>query len=532
MEARQPPPPNTDFRGNRTRQSSGVDSVAARRPNIGTGLFAMAKTSKRHSQNTRNELGAILRRLPMLGTTTKRLRHIPTPRMTPCVTRNARFSPSSGIAIITKLSNDPHHVSFQYGAPGEALMPTQVMAAASEAFWRDKSNYTYLQYGPTLGDSEYRRHLAEFLSLRYADTVREERLALTGGATASFSNIITLFTTKKTRILVEDPTYFLALKSRIPFSGLMPINQVLQDHGFDPSKFLSIPTDEDGLDVAKLEQMLDANKNTGFDSTDSSKYLFLLYMVPTYSNPTGRSTSLKRRNQLIQLARKHNVLIVCDDVYQLLPLAPSAVPPARLVSLDTAGSTASESSFRGHVISNNSFSKIMAPGLRLGWIETHPSLLAHISRSGIMNSGGSPNHIVSGIITTALKQGGVAAHLDFLQREYAVRLDAMCDALQAGLPVGVSFVKPEGGFFIWLELPAGHDAFEILHAMQTGGLYQGKKLLARVKMSFAPGRLFTSSSDKGGRFSNCLRLTFAFYPKEQLLVGVQGLCALLKEALA
>ncbi|KAJ3226837.1 hypothetical protein HDU78_010174 [Chytriomyces hyalinus] len=416
-------------------------------------------------------------------------------------------------------TDDPHHVSFQYGAPGEALMPTQVMAAASEAFWRDKSNYTYLQYGPTLGDSEYRRHLAEFLSVRYADTVREERVALTGGATASFSNIITLFTTKKTRILVEDPTYFLALK-------------VLQDHGFDPANFLSVPTDENGLDVVQLLQMLEANKSTDFDSTDSSKYAFLLYMVPTYSNPTGRSTSLKRRNQLIQLARKHNVLIVCDDVYQLLPLAPSAAPPARLVSLDTADSALSESSFRGHVISNNSFSKIMAPGLRLGWIETHPSLLAHISRSGIMNSGGSPNHIVSGIITTALKQGGVAAHLDFLQREYAARLDAMCDALQVGLPVGVSFVKPEGGFFIWLELPAGHDTFEILHAMQTGGLYQGNKLLTRVKMSFAPGRLFTSSSEKGGRFSNCLRLTFAFYPKEQLLVGVQRLCALLKEALA
>ncbi|KAJ3007141.1 UNVERIFIED_CONTAM: hypothetical protein HDU68_003676 [Siphonaria sp. JEL0065] len=416
-------------------------------------------------------------------------------------------------------TDDPDFVSFQYGAPGKDLMPSDVMAAASASFWNDIDvNYTYLQYGPTLGDAEFLTELQSFLSKFHATPVRQECLAITSGASQSFSNIITLFTTHKTRIIIENPTYFLALK-------------VLEDHGFNANEFINVPTDHDGLDVEYFETLLEREAEGGLvgGQAEPHKYSYLLYLVPTYSNPSGRSTSLARREKIVQLARKFDVLVVCDDVYNLLPLS-SQQPPERLVALDLKKSFASSPGERefGNVVSNNSFSKILAPGMRLGWIEASPYMLNFLSKSGIMNSGGSPNHIVSGLVLSAMSLGGLESHIAMLKKVYAERMHAMCDYLEVNLPQGVVFDRPEGGFFIWVRLPEGHDAFEIQQANQKGLLYRGKKLAA-VKMSYAPGRLFTVDPKASG---NCLRLTFAFFGKEKLLEGCERLCALLKEALA
>ncbi|KAI9352833.1 pyridoxal phosphate-dependent transferase [Obelidium mucronatum] len=423
-------------------------------------------------------------------------------------------------------TDDPDYVAFQYGAPGKDLMPSAVMTAASNAFWSDiDQNYTFMQYGPALGDTEFLKQLQEFLAKEYKDpSIRQDCLAITAGASQSFSNIISLFTTHETKIIIENPTYFLALK-------------VLEDHGFKAQEFVSIPTDHDGLNVDQLEAFFLSDSSRCNDDVaqgDAHRFKYLMYLVPTYSNPTGRTTSLERRRKLVTLARKHNVLVVCDDVYNLLPLSTAAESsqPPRLVSLDlseTLNNPRGSSDF-GNVISNNSFSKIMAPGMRLGWIEGSPHMMSFLSKSGIMNSGGSPNHIVSGLVLNAMRLGGLKNHLEMLKQVYAERMNSMCDYLAKNFPACVEFERPEGGFFIWVILPKGHDAFEIQEANQgrNNGLYRGKKVTG-VKMSYAPGRLFTV--DPKGENANCLRLTFAFYEREKLLDGCARLCSLLKQVL-
>ncbi|ORY48137.1 PLP-dependent transferase [Rhizoclosmatium globosum] len=409
-------------------------------------------------------------------------------------------------------TDDPDFVAFQYGAPGKEVMPTAVMTAASTAFWSAiETNYTYLQYGPALGDIDFLTSLQSFLKTHYNDaSVHTDSLALTSGASQSFSNILTLFTTESTKVIIENPTYFLALN-------------VLEDHGFKKDAFLNVPTDEDGLDVGYLEKLLE-RESVGMTKAEGRKYSFLMYLVPTYSNPTGRSTSEARRERIVALARKYDVLVVCDDVYQLLPLTETQ-PPRRLVYFDGEGRGKNG---YGNVISNNSFSKLLAPGLRLGWIEAAPGLISYLGTSGIMNSGGSPNHVTSGLVLSAMQLGGLDSHLSMLKEVYSERMNAMCDYLEQNLPNLVKFQRPKGGFFIWVCLPEGHDAFEIQRAAQSGGsvLYRGKRLPS-VKMSYAPGRLFSAIPGS----ENCLRLTFAFYEKEKLVEGCERLCVLLKQVL-
>ncbi|KAJ3071386.1 hypothetical protein HDU98_005416 [Podochytrium sp. JEL0797] len=407
--------------------------------------------------------------------------------------------------------DDADVVAFQYGAPGKDLLPSDVFAAASAAFFgAADTNHTFLQYGPAKGDGDFLNHLRDFLAEKYSDaSLRHDSLCLTSGASQSFFNIIALLTTKETKIIVESPTYFLALN-------------VLQDHGFNKDHFINVPTDSDGLDVDHLESVLASATNVPGMQKQPHKFTYLLYLVPTFSNPTGRTTSLERRHKIIQLARKHDILVVCDDVYQMLPLT-NAPPPTRLVSLDTV-----EPGHLGNVISNNSFSKILAPGLRLGWMEASPAMVSLFSRSGLMNSGGSPNHLVSGLVLSVMQRGGLDAHVARLRGEYADRMNAMCDYLEINLPGGVKVERPKGGFFIWVILPKGEDAFEIQQANQHRGMLYHGKALTPVKMSYAPGRLFSVDPRAAG---NCIRLTFAFYPKQKLLEGCERLCRLLKEAL-
>ncbi|KAJ3393022.1 hypothetical protein HDU84_002962 [Entophlyctis sp. JEL0112] len=365
-------------------------------------------------------------------------------------------------------------------------------------------------FNMAIGSDEFLEEVSTFLSQEYGDSVEKDCLALTSGASQSFANILSLFTTKLTKIIVEDPAYFLALN-------------VLEDHGFSKQDFISVPSEVTGFNVDYLEHIL-RKESARFEQADSAfhKFSYLLYFVPTFSNPTGRTTLLHKRERLIQLAREFDILIMCDDVYQMLPLIDGHKVPERLIAIDRAGRTGV-----GNVISNNSFSKIMAPGLRLGWIEASPVLVSLLSKSGLMNSGGSPNHIVSGLVATALKSGDVKQHLEMLKKVYSERMNALYDFLRDNLPHGVELEeRPLGGFFIWITLPDKHDAFLIQQASSQGLEYNGR-ILKKQKMSYAPGRIFSSN-----RYGNCIRLSFAFYSKEKLLDGARRLCELLTEALA
>ncbi|KAJ3121870.1 hypothetical protein HK098_003323 [Nowakowskiella sp. JEL0407] len=343
----------------------------------------------------------------------------------------------------------------------------------------------------------------------------------------------------------------------------------------------TIPTDSDGIKTSALRTHLERLstspefqqklKSMELDSTVSSgdwkRFPFLLYLVPTFSNPTGSTLSHSRRAEIISLAREYNILIVCDDVYQMLDYSselshlslthfstPPSLdpPPQRLISYDLE--TLQPNEF-GNVISNCTFSKLFAPGVRLGWIESSPKIIDQYNRSGILYSGGSPNHAMSGIFTSLLKteygESGVSLlqmHINKLKKTYAENLVAVCTALEKNLPPNIAkFRIPTGGFFIWIEFDKDKlpDTLELLRAIKPAvdtvsvvdrveisdgksksGVYRGKQIQTQ-KVSYSPGNIFSPDRTAG----NCLRLAFTFYEKEKLVLGVERLCAALKEIL-
>nr|KAJ3422816.1 Transmembrane protein 19 [Polyrhizophydium stewartii] len=260
-------------------------------------------------------------------------------------------------------------VAFEYGAPGPDLLPTQLLAAAAQHRLSQPDAHTSLQYGPVLGDLRFRRELAAFLTRQYgreSNPVVAENLCITNGASQSFSNLITLFAGPDTTIYIENPTYFLAIR-------------VLEDHGIPRSDLVAVPVDANGIRVDVLEQRLQQAKPAKHRQSPEQpaphpkRFANVLYLVPTYSNPTGATLPLERRRALVKLAREHDMLVICDDIYQMLhfeePLAEAgsvelprgSLPPPRIVALDPALDP--ESSEFGNIVSNGSFSKLLAPEL-------------------------------------------------------------------------------------------------------------------------------------------------------------------------
>ena len=236
-----------------------------------------------------------------------------------------------------------------------------------------------------------------------------------------------------------------------------------------------IATDQNGMRMDSLETEIQlvaaaqrservaaaATKSTGGPKPPKSRYGGeydgLIFLVPTFGNPTGATMPDDRRRRLVHLARRHNLLVLSDDVYQLLNF-PGVPMPKRLVAYDLEAGAGCidgiECGGKCHVVSNCSFSKLIGPGTRLGWIEAGVTLIDSILASGVLESSGSMNHLSSGIMAHLLGSGAQAAILAELRTTYAARANALCTALKESLPAAAQLlVQPTGGFFAWLLLP-------------------------------------------------------------------------------
>lgn len=365
----------------------------------------------------------------------------------------------------TQAIPNPSVIDFGIGQPQPELLPHRLIQQAAEKRLAEPDP-SLLAYGPPEGDGYFLRALAEFLTARYGFSVSWEQLVVSAGNSQAIDLVSTLFAQAGDTIFVEEPSYFLAL-------------QIFADHRF---KLVSLPMDEHGLIPEAVESALQAHQPA------------FLYTVPTFHNPTSTTLSQKRREQLIALAQSHDFLIVADEVYQLLDYTAAPPPPFAAYS---------ES---GHVLSLGSFSKIFAPGLRLGWLHTAPDLRQRIIDSGLLDSGGSINHFTASVMRVALTEGLQAQYLMTLKQTYTERAQAMSAALHTHLPQ-LSFHEPQGGFFIWLALPNGVDA----KSLQTEAEQLG--------VSFQPGINF--SSQQGLR--HWIRLCFTFYDVAAIEEGVARL---------
>jgi DNA-binding transcriptional MocR family regulator len=290
-------------------------------------------------------------------------------------------------------------------------------------------------------------------------------LFVTNGISNGLDLICAHFTHPGDTIFVEEPTYFLALR-------------IFEDHNL---QIVLIQTDENGLVIESLEEKLKGHQPK------------FLYTVPTFQNPGGFTLPQDRREKLVQLSQEHDFLIVADEVYHFLNYADQQITPfVAYTDLET-------------VISLSSFSKILAPGLRLGWMQAHPSKIQPLIKSGLLDSGGGLNPFTSAIVRELIEAGDLKKNIDNLISTYHVRLKVMDTALRKELPQA-EFATPQGGYFFWVRLPG----------VDTG---QFREKAREFDVDLRQGVLF-SSQDK---MQDYMRLCFAFYGEEKIEAGIRRL---------
>ncbi len=352
------------------------------------------------------------------------------------------------------------------GQPGKALLPVRDLAKAAGQAMKGDDAY-YLAYGEEQGNEQFRSVLARFLTRRYPEPVAPEQLLITNGNSQALDFICARFTRPGDTVLIEEPSYFLALK-------------IFRDHHLN---LVSVPVDDQGLCTDRLREVL------------KSVTPAFIYTIPTHHNPAGVTLSEKRRTELAAICRTFQVLLVADEVYHFLTFSKQLpTPMGRFVS-------------EAPIISLGSFSKILAPGLRLGWIHTSKVQVTELVRAGVLVSGGGLNPFVSQIVGTYMAQECLGPHIDRLNRIYTQRCAALAAEIRTRLPAAVRFEYPGGGYFIWLRLPDEVNAGKLRKAAVESGV------------DFFPGELFSSRQ----RLANYIRLAFCYYDEPMLAKGVQRL---------
>ena len=365
--------------------------------------------------------------------------------------------------LTTQINLEPDVIDLGIGQPQLQVLPLELIrkTATEQLAQNDPS---FLQYGIEQGDGFFRLALAGFLKRGYGIPVAADDLFITAGASQGLDLLATLLAASGDTVLVEEPSYFLAL-------------HILADHGLN---VVGVPTDAQGLDVDALAEELKRRRPA------------FLYTIPTFQNPTTAVLPAERRERLAELSRAYDFPIVADEVYHFLNFGPPPPPPLAAY-ID-----------RGNIISLGSFSKILAPGLRLGWIQAARPLIARLVTSGLLDSGGGLNPFASALVRPALEGTGEQEYLTRLRAIYRERAAAMSAALTRELGGPVEFQEPQGGFFFWLKLPATMDAARWL------------PLAARHKVGYRPGVKFSSRNG----LHNYLRLSFTYYDVPQLEEGI------------
>ncbi len=357
----------------------------------------------------------------------------------------------------------PGTINFGIGQPSADLLPVDLIKQASRAFF-DEAQPFELNYGVMQGDERFLESLARFLTAGYDAPTLSSELFVTGGNSQALDLVSLVYAQPGDTVFVEEPSYFLAF-------------QIFRDRGL---KIVGIPIDDDGLCVEALRQELESHKPA------------FLYTIPSYHNPGGQCTSAARRKQIVELAEQHDFLIVADEVYQLLYY--SDPPPPAYGTM-----TASD-----RVVSLGSFSKILAPGMRLGWIQTSERLRSRCMSNGFINSGGSINHISSLIVRQAIDNGSLDSHIKSLRRNYRSRVAAMDDALQEHFNDIAEWLRPDGGYFFWLRFDESVDTTPLREKARD------------IEAGFQAGTVFSSK----GQLKNCIRLSFAHYLDKDIREGI------------
>ncbi len=376
---------------------------------------------------------------------------------------------SSFIREILKITQRPEIISFAGGLPSPATFPVERMKEAYDKVLLDAGKVA-LQYGPTDGYGPLREWIANSLSTE-GSRILPEQILMTSGSQQALDLLGKVLIDEGSRVLVETPSYLGALQA---FSVYRP-------------EFKSVETDEHGLVPSSIDAIAQGAR--------------LLYALPNFQNPTGRSLSIERRQSLVETCARLGLPLIEDDPYGTLSY--KGEPSPKMVAMNPDG-----------VIYMGSFSKVLTPGIRLGYVCAPLPLVRRLElakQAADLHTA----QLTQMVVHEVVKDGFLDQHIPTIRKLYGDQCQVMLDAMAEHFPASVTWTKPEGGMFIWVTLPQSIDAMKLLD----------QSLAARV--AFVPGAPFYANEPA----TNTLRLSFVTVPPERIREGIAILGKLIKDML-
>jgi len=383
------------------------------------------------------------------------------------LSERARKLTSSAIREILKVTERPEVISFAGGLPSPATFPVEEMRVACDRILRD-SPAAALQYSATEGYLPLREWVAQRYSVNGA-SIRSSQVLITTGSQQALDLLGKVLIDPASRVLVETPTYLGALQS---FSMYEP-------------NYVQVPTDEHGLIPSSLDATLTADAR-------------LLYAQPNFQNPTGRRLSLERRTALAAFAQRAGFPVIEDDPYGALDYAGAPLPTMLSMAPD-------------HIVHLGSFSKVLSPGMRVGYIIAPEELHFKLVQAKQATDLHTPS-LTQRIVHEVVKDGFLETHIPKIRALYRDQCAAMLASLEQHMPAGVEWNRPEVGMFVWVKLPKHIDTMKLLEQS------------IEQHVAFVPGGPFFANEAE----HNTLRLSFVTVPPAKIDEGVAKLGALIR----
>ncbi len=388
---------------------------------------------------------------------------------------------SSVIRELLKLTEQPDIISFAGGLPAPEVFPLkEFQQACNDVLQNDGAQA--LQYSTTEGYRPLREMIARHTA-RYSVQVTADNILITSGSQQALDFIGRLFINRGDYIVVESPTYLGALQAWNAYGA----------------QYISVRADEHGMIVDELEAALRVGPK-------------FIYILPNFQNPSGSTLSLERRKKLVELADKYGVPIVEDDPYGQLRYEGDHIPS--VMTLDSLFRDEQDGEYTGNVIYLSTFSKLLAPGLRLAWVIAPPEVIKKL----VMTKQAADLHTSSFnqyVAYEVANEGFLDEHVKVIRATYKERRDVMLEMMDEMFPPEVHWTHPLGGMFLWGILPENVDAAEVL------------KIAIDRKVAFVPGAAFHPNG--GGK--NTMRLNFSYSKPEMVREGITRLGTALKEVL-
>ena len=390
--------------------------------------------------------------------------------------RRLENAEGSAIREILKLASNPEVISFAGGLPAPELFPVEEMKKVALAVLEERGRAA-MQYSATDGFPPLREAIAERMNRKLHTNVTADSILVTNGSQQCLDFVGRVFLDEGDKIIVESPSYLGALNA---FKAYGP-------------EFIEIPTDEDGMIMSELEKALAANPDVKF-----------IYVIPDFQNPSGRTWPIERRKEFMEIINKYEIPVAEDNPYGELRFEGEIFPS--LKSYDT----------KGLVLFFGTFSKIFAPGFRLGWVSASPEILEkfNISKQAADLQASTISQME---MAKFIEMYDLDAHVEKIKEVYGKRRTIMLDAMDEYFPEGVTFTRTDGGLFTWVTLPEGIDAAQLM-----------KDVVLPNNVAYVPGEPFYPNGGNANHF----RMNYSCMPEDRIVEGVKRLGKALHEAIS